>query len=145
MGNNHLVQNNFGASLGGPLLGRGKKTFFFLNYEGLRLVQADALTLTVPTPDEIGGNFSMSNAKIYDPTTAVANPNYDPTKPTGSNNFPYTRSQFSNNQIPLDRINPQLEAFLLQYLPPPNMTMMDSGADSMQTKHARKCAARLRQ
>ncbi len=39
MGNNHLVQNNFGASFGGPLLGRGKKTFFFLNYEGLRLAQ----------------------------------------------------------------------------------------------------------
>ncbi len=123
MGNNHLVQNNFGASFGGPLLGKDKKTFFFLNYEGLRLAQADAQTLTVPTTDEIGGDFSMSNAKIYDPTTAVANPNYDPTKPTGPNNFPYTRSQFPNNQIPSDRINPQLEAFLMQYLPMPNMTM----------------------
>jgi hypothetical protein len=130
MGNNHLVQNNFGASFGGPLLGRDKKTFFFVNYEGLRLAQADAQTLTVPTADEIQGDFSMSNAKIYDPTTAVANPNYDPTKPTGPNNYPYTRSQFLNNQIPSDRINPQLEAFLMQYLPMPNMTMMGSGADS---------------
>jgi len=130
MGNNHLVQNNFGASFGGPLLGRDKKTFFFLNYEGLRLAQADAQTLTVPTMDEIQGNFGMSNAKIYDPTTAVPNPNYDPTKPTGPNNYPYTRSQFLNNQIPSDRINPQLEAFLMQYLPSPNMTMMGSGADS---------------
>jgi hypothetical protein len=130
MGNNHLVQNNFGASFGGPLLGRDKKTFFFLNYEGLRLAQADAQTLTVPTMDEIQGNFSMSNAKIYDPTTAVPNPNYDPTKPTGPNNYPYTRSQFLNNQIPSDRINQQLEPFLMQYLPSPNMTMMGSGADS---------------
>jgi Carboxypeptidase regulatory-like domain len=131
MGNNHLVQNNFGASFGGPLLGRDKKTFFFLNYEGLRLVQADAQTLTVPTMDEIQGNFSMSNAKIYDPTTAVANPNYDPTKPTGPNNYPYTRGQFLNNQIPIGRINTQLEAFLMQYLPMPNMTMgMGSGVDS---------------
>jgi Carboxypeptidase regulatory-like domain len=130
MGNNHLVQNNFGASFGGPLLGRDKKTFFFLNYEGLRLAQADAQTLTVPTMDEIQGNFSMNNAKIYDPTTAVANPNYDPTKPTGPSNYPYTRSQFPNNQIPIGRINPQLEAFLMQYLPMPNMTMMGSGADS---------------
>jgi len=129
MGNNHLVQNNFGTSFGGPLLGRDKKSFFFLNYEGLRLVQADAQTLTVPTPDEIKGDFSMSNAKIFDPTTAVANPNYDPTKPTGPNNFPYTRSQFPNNQIPLNRINPQLEAFLIQNLPMPNMTM-GSGVDS---------------
>jgi hypothetical protein len=131
MGNNHLVQNNFGASFGGPLLGGDKKTFFFLNYEGLRLAQADAQTLTVPTMDEIQGNFSMSNAKIYDPTTAVANPNYDPTKPTGPNNYPYTRSQFLNNQIPIGRINTQLEAFLMQYLPMPNMTMgMGSGVDS---------------
>src|SRR6266852_5937691 len=131
MGNNHLVQNNFGASFGGPLLGRDKKTFFFLNYEGLRLAQADAQILTVPTTDEIMGDFSMSNAKIYDPTTAVANPNYDPSKPTGPNNFLYTRSQFTNNKIPLDRINPQLETFLLQHLPMPNMTMgMASGVDS---------------
>jgi len=131
MGNNHLVQNNFGGSFGGPLLGKGKKTFFFLNYEGLRLAQADAQTLTVPTPQEIQGDFSMSTVKIYDPTTAVANPNYDPTKPTGPNNFPYTRSQFSNNQVPMGRINPQLEAFLMQYLPMPNMMMMsNSGVDS---------------
>jgi len=129
MGNNHLVQNNFGASFGGPLLGRDRKTFFFLNYEGLRLAKADAQTLTVPTVDEIQGKFSMSNAKIYDPTTAVANPNYDPTKPTGPNNYPYTRSQFPNNQIPIGRINTQLEAFLMQYLPMPNMTM-GSGVDS---------------
>src|SRR5258708_7914850 len=129
MGNNHLVQNNFGASFGGPLLGRDKKTFFFLNYEGLRLAQADAQTLTVPTRDEIQGNFSKSNAKIYDPTTAVANPNYDPTKPTEPDNYPYTRSQFPNNQIPIGRINTQLEAFLMQYLPMPNMTM-GSGVDS---------------
>jgi len=32
MGNNHLVQNNFGASAGGPLI--RKNTFFFVNYEG---------------------------------------------------------------------------------------------------------------
>src|SRR5258708_19347580 len=73
----------------------------------------------------------MSNAKIDDPPTAVANPNYDPTKPTGPNNYPYTRSQFLNNQIPIGRINTQLEAFLMQYLAMPNMTMgMGSGVDS---------------
>src|SRR5258705_11082048 len=81
MGNNHLVQNNYGASFGGPLI--KKNTFFFVNYEGLRLSQADAQILTVPTPEEIQGDFSMSNLKIYDPKTAVANPNFDATKPTG--------------------------------------------------------------
>jgi len=127
MGNNHLVQNNFGGSFGGPL--RGKSTFIFVNYEGLRLSQADAETLTVPAPAEIQGDFSMSGVKIYDPTTAVPNPSYNPTLPTNASNFPYTRSQFPNNMIPTDRINPQLEAFLTQYIPMPNMTM-GTGLDS---------------
>jgi len=130
MGNNHLVQNNFGASFGGPLLGRKKETFFFVNYEGLRLAQADAQILTVPTQAELTGDFSMSRAKIYDPTTAVANPNYNPALPTNASNFPYTRAQFPNNQIPMNRINPQLEAFLMQYVPMPNMSMAMSGKDS---------------
>jgi len=128
MGNNHLVQNNYGASFGGPLVKRN--TFFFVNYEGLRLVQADAQTLTVPTRQEIQGDFSMSNVKIYDPTTAMKNPAYDPTKPTGPSNFPYTRTQFLGNMIPTGRINPLLEAFLMQYVPMPNMSMTGSGADS---------------
>jgi len=127
MGNNHLVQNNFGGSFGGPLW--GKSTFIFLNYEGLRLSQADAQILTVPTPEEIQGDFSMSGVKIYDPTTAVANPAYDPTKPTNASNFPYTRSQFTNNQIPSGRINPLLQAFLMAYVPMPNMSM-GGGRDS---------------
>src|SRR5579863_5937442 len=128
MGNNHLVQNNFGASFGGPLI--KKNTFFFVNYEGLRLAQADAQILTVPTPQEIQGDFSTSNVKIYDPTTAVKNPAYDPTKPTGPSNFPYTRSQFPGNIIPSADINPLLEAFLMQYVPMPNMMMTSGGADS---------------
>ena len=129
MGNNHLVQNNYGASFGGPLV-KGN-TFFFVNYEGLRLSQADAQILTVPTPEELQGDFSMSNVKIYDPTTAVVNPNYDPTRPTNASNFPYMRSQFPGNIIPSDRINPLLQAFLMAYVPMPNM-MMDggNGADS---------------
>jgi hypothetical protein len=131
MGNNHLVQNNFGGSFGGPLLGQSKKTFFFVNYEGLRLAQADAQTLTVPTPEEVQGDFSMNSAPIYDPTTAVANPAYDSNQPTGPSNFPYTRSQFPDNKIPADRINPQLEMFLMQYVPMPNMAMdMSTGVDS---------------
>src|SRR5271157_6300509 len=72
----------------------------------------------------------MSSVKIYDPTTAVPNPNYNPAKPTGPANYPYTRAQFPNNQIPQGRINQQLEGFLLKYVPMPNMSMMGSGPDS---------------
>ena len=71
-----------------------------MNYEGLRLAQADAQILTVPTPDEIMGDFSMSGVKIYDPTTAVANPDLQSGVADRPSNFPYTRSQFPNNQIP---------------------------------------------
>jgi hypothetical protein len=130
MGNNHLVQNNFGASFGGPIPFADKKTFFFLNYEGLRLAQADAQILTVPTPAEIQGDFSMSPEKIFDPTTAVANPNYNAALPTNASNYPYTRSQFPNNQIPTSRMNPLLTAFLMKYVPMPNMMMMTGAADS---------------
>src|SRR5262249_1610235 len=50
---------------------------------------------------------------------------------TNASNFPYTRSQFPNNQITMDRINPLLEAFLMRYLPMPNMDMgMGNGSDS---------------
>src|SRR5438067_8479048 len=128
MGNNHLVQNNFGASFGGPLA--GKSTFFFVNYEALRLAQTDAQILTVPTQDEIMGDFSMSSTKIYDPQSVTPNPNFNPNLPTNASNFPYTRSQFPNNQIPANRINPLLEAFLLKYVPQPNMTMPMGAADS---------------
>jgi hypothetical protein len=42
----HLVRNQFGAGIGGPLK-RGR-TFFFVNYEGFREVQASTAIATVP-------------------------------------------------------------------------------------------------
>jgi hypothetical protein len=49
-------QNQFGATLGGPII--KDRTFFFVDYEGLRIAQALPQLSLVPTPDEIGGNFS---------------------------------------------------------------------------------------
>ena len=43
----HLVRNNFGASLGGPIV--RNKSFFFFNYEGLRHTKSDTMIDTVPT------------------------------------------------------------------------------------------------
>ena len=49
-------QNQFGATLGGPI--RKDRTFFFVDYEGLRIQQALPQLSLVPTPAEIGGDFS---------------------------------------------------------------------------------------
>ncbi len=49
-------QNQFGATLGGPIL--KDRTFFFVDYEGFRVIQALPQLSLVPTPAEIGGDFS---------------------------------------------------------------------------------------
>jgi hypothetical protein len=80
MGNNFQVQNNFGASVGGPVL-RAHKTFFFVNYEGPRDVETDTMIDTVPTAAEDSGDFGQSGVDIYDPTTTQPNPSYNPSLP----------------------------------------------------------------
>jgi hypothetical protein len=132
-GSNFLVQNNFGASLGGPIPHAGK-TFFFLNYEGLRHVQTDTMTDTVPTAEEDAGDFSQSGVNIYDPTTTQPNPSYNPSLPVSKANPQYIRQQFSYNGvlnvIPPNRLTQAASIMLNQYTPLPNtmnmggMTMM---------------------
>src|SRR3569833_3459612 len=77
---NFLVQNNFRGSIGGPVWHTGK-TFFFVNYEGLRNVETHAMVDTVPTAEEMAGDFSQSGVDIYDPTTTQANPSFNPGLP----------------------------------------------------------------
>jgi len=134
MGNaNFLVQNNFGGSLGGPVLHAGK-TFFFLNYEALRHVETDVMIDTVPTAAEDGGDFSQSGVNIYDPNTTVTNPSYNPNQPVSASNPQYIRQQFSYggvpNVIPPNRLTQAASVMLNKYIPQPNtmnmggMTMM---------------------
>ncbi len=75
-------QNQFGGSLGGPI--KKGNTFFFGDYEGLRLRQGITFTSSVPTLAMRTGNFAGLNT-IYDPTT---------------------RTPYPNNQIPVGAMDP---------------------------------------
>ena len=124
-GTKHLVQNNFGGSIGGPLY--RKHTFFFTNYEGLRHVQANSMTMTVPTGDEVNGDFSMSGVTIYDPSTTRKNPAYNPALPVSSANPQILRDPFPGNVIPATRINSVAAIMLGKYTPRPNVGMDGMG------------------
>jgi hypothetical protein len=104
--------NNFGGSIGGPIL--RNKAFFFFAYQ--RNPNHSSLTglVTVPTAAMRAGDLSGSDAPgitlpaIYDPATTTSNGNGD-----------YTRTAFAGNIIPSGRINPAALA-VLKYYPLPN-------------------------
>jgi hypothetical protein len=118
-GDNHLVQNNYGGSLGGPLY--GKKTFFFANYEALHMTEAMTMTETVPTATEALGDFSNNSTLIFDPNSTQNNAKFDPSKPVNSSNPKLIRSPFAGNIIPRNRLSPVAAAFLSKYVPQPNL------------------------
>jgi len=132
---NFLVQNNFGASFGGPVKRTGK-TFFFLNYEALRHVQIDAMVDTVPTAREAVGDFSQSGVDIYDPNRTTANPNYNSNLPPSLSNPPTIRQQFygfsvadgvyEDNVIPSNELTQAASIMLNKYTPQPNTMNMGS-------------------
>ena len=117
-GTSHLVQNNYGGAIGGPLF--GKQTFFFANYEGFRKTQAQTALDTVPTAAEAIGDFSASGATIFDPSTSYANPNYHPALPVSTANPQTLRQAFPNNVIPISTLNPSAALMLKNYVPRPN-------------------------
>ena len=68
-------QNQFGATFGGPIL--RNKTFFFMDYEGTRIRQANPYVSTVPTALERSSGYTNLSELLSqgpDPTSCLENP-----------------------------------------------------------------------
>ena len=113
-----FVQNNFGGSMGGPVL--RNKLFFFGSYEGYRNREGVLFRRTVPTAAMKDGDFSdyrgsgTAVVPIYDPWTqcGIINPGTGVANPAcGAPGVP-NRQQFPGNIIPANRISPIAKKFL---------------------------------
>lgn len=135
-------QYQFGGTFGGPVYIPGvyngkNRTFFFTDYEGLRIHQADTQTLLLPTPAGISGNFaSLLDTGTVTGTDCNGNPTYkgeifntrltqaSSAISTGLCGTPvggYTAAGIPTNIIPSGQIDP-LAARILALLPPANVT-----------------------
>ncbi len=100
-----LDQKQFGFVVGGPVLLPGayngrNKTFFLVNYEGMRREVGSQDFLRVPLPDELAGRFSTT---IIDPVTG---------------------QPFANNTIPQSRFTRLANLALSKnYWPAPNASL----------------------
>jgi hypothetical protein len=130
-------QNQFGATLGGPII--KNRTFFFGDYEGLRVRQATPFLELIPTPAMISGDFSsfLDTAAPEGVNDCSGNPTYageifntratqaSASSPTGFCGVPiggYTSGGLPTNifpTTPTSLIDP-LAAALSAYWPTPN-------------------------
>jgi hypothetical protein len=100
-----LVQNQFGGTLGGPVL--KNKLFFFADYEGFRSVAHILTTANLPTQTELGGLFTSDGTPTGTPIP-IKNP--------------YTGVIYANGQVPLS--DPNIDPLALttfKLLPVPNI------------------------
>jgi len=97
-------RNQFGFSLGGPV--RKDRTFFFGDYEWMKIRESRTLNNTIPTPQMVRGDFSelLPATRLYDPATYSA--------ATG-------RQLFAGNVIPGARFDPIGEK-VASFYPAPN-------------------------
>ena len=109
-----FIRNEFGAAVGGRII--RDRTFFFVNYEGIRQGSPDQFLATVPTSEQKAGDFSrtLDNqgrvTNVYDYLTTRADPN-NPGK--------FVRDAFPGNRIPDSRIH-QISKNVLGFWPAPN-------------------------
>jgi hypothetical protein len=153
-----LRLNQFGASLGGPVL--KNKLFFFADYEGLRRRQGAPHTGTVPTATERSSGYtsfqelitgqtgtqtdllgrSMPTGTILDPATTRAVPGgfvRDPfgTCPASTTNF--TLAGCNLNILPAGRLDSNAIALLNLYPTPTNGSVFSNFTSSPAIKEDR--------
>ena len=66
---NHLIQNQFGGNIGGPIL--RNKAFFFFNYDNSRIISSTLVQRTVPLDSLRNGNISYLNGGANGNGTSV--------------------------------------------------------------------------
>lgn len=127
-------QNQFGATIGGPII--SNKLFFFGDYEGLRISQAQPDTSVVPTSAQRSGDFTSQmdlgaptgvldcngsqtyQGEIFDTTLTQTSAS----SPSGFCGVPFGyENGFPSNVIPVSKIDPA-GAKLVQLYPLPNAT-----------------------
>ncbi len=133
-------QNQFGATLGGPI--KKDKTFIFGSYEGNRLVQGQSSgNVTFPTPGEASGNFAGTpfNGSITDQAfaqtlqsrsgcaAALTPAGQSALAAAAAGNTPQLfQTVFANNTIPTQCFDPTALALYQKYVAPfatgPNCT-----------------------
>ena len=125
-------RNEFGGSLGGPII--RNKLFFFFSMEDLRLVQSTAVATTQPSPEMLTGDLGPINN--YLGITQMVNPNTGAQLPKDS--------QGLCCQIPASAIAP-VSQYLIGFLPKPNGGVLGSGAQGCYypTNTAPNCASGL--
>ncbi len=101
-----FLQNQFGATLGGPV--RQNRTFYFASWQSSREINAAPQIGSVPVATVRAGNFGV--ARIYDPATTRANP-------AGSG---YVRDLFPTSIVPPGRWD-TVAAKLTALYPQPNL------------------------
>ena len=94
-------QNQFGGSLGGPVI--KNRTFFFADYEGQRVRKSLTSTFSVPTDAMRTGDFTGLPA-MYDPNNSAGQ----------------SASRFPGNRIPVRDLN-SVSTALLANIPRANL------------------------